>query len=531
MDERHWRTTRIRPILYALKVRFFFANSLKLHNRAGVFCLECFAPSEKSLTNSVPWIVIMPGKHVIERFWKAIIAKKADWMHATLPPLVNKYVVRTFLRLATLFVVAERSPKSIERIGKVIKKFHDGYSIIIIPSHPMARHHTLGMMYHCMKLSEQISGELPHVVLATDEITFVYVKLRVINKLIQRLYWFIGSLGGHIMLNRNDANSSFRAGIDIARLLRKQATVVMAGEGYPRHDSRKYVDIPNVVESFYARLSTKNLLPVATNKTTFVSQLVREIQRQIDREDKTAYRSGKLSDHVLESVRRQLLHYVPQEFSIDVDDTIDELLISWEERFGPLRAIDPVLGITVQPTHKALILPVVFSERSKRSLHIDVRDFFLIDGISYTEIRSSMREMEHIQRCNIALDLLTDQQHLRIMREICELTGVAYEPTYDDIFEEYHLGKLPYQVLWDIIEDRQKVCQDPVQRRHLEAYREYLRNFRLAAEIAILDDEDQAILKESIRCNLADLEHVIPSIRIRQAWKSHEASERIAMEG
>ena len=68
--------------------------------------------------------------------------------------------------------------------------------------------HTLGMMYHCMKLSEQISGELPHVVLATDEVTFVYLKIRFINKLLQRLYWFIGSLGGHIMLNRNEANSS-----------------------------------------------------------------------------------------------------------------------------------------------------------------------------------------------------------------------------------------------------------------------------------------------------------------------------------
>jgi hypothetical protein len=176
-----------------------------------------------------------------------------------------------------------------------------------------------------------------------------------------------------------------------------------------------------------------------------------------------------------------------------------------------------------------LILPVVFSERSKKSLHIDVRDFFLIDGISYTEIRSSMREMEQIQRCNIAMDLLDDQQHLRTIREICELTGIFYEPTHD-VFEEYHVGKFPYQVLWEVIEEKHKTSKDAVERRNLEAYRDYLRNFRLAAEIAMLDEEDQTILREAIKCNLADLEKVIPSIRIRQAWKSHEASERIAME-
>ena len=96
--------------------------------------------------------------------------------------------------------------------------------------------------------------------------------------------------------------------------------------------------------------------------------------------------------------------------------------------------------------------------------------------------------------------------------------------------EEFHVGKLPYQVLWEVIDEKHKNAKDPVERRHLEAYRDYLRNFELAAKIAILDDEDQAILRESIKCNLADLEQVIPSIRIRQAWKSHEASERIAME-
>ena len=172
---------------------------------------------------------------------------------------------------------------------------------------------------------------------------------------------------------------------------------------------------------------------------------------------------------------------------------------------------------------------VVFSERSKRSLQIDVRDFFLIDGISYPEIRSSMRDMEQIQRCNTAIDLLEDQQHLQIVQEICHATGVSYEPAHD-IFEEYHGGKFPYQVLWEVLAEKHKAAQDTDERRQLEAYRDYLRNFKLAAEIAMLSEEDQAILQEAIKLNLADLEQIIPSNRIRQAWKKHEASERIAME-
>ena len=78
--------------------------------------------------------------------------------------------------------------------------------------------------------------------------------------------------------------------------------------------------------------------------------------------------------------------------------------------------------------------------------------------------------------------------------------------------------------------EKHKATQDPAERSQLDAYRDYLRNFKLAAEIAILDEEDQAILREAIKLNLTDLEQVIPSIRIRQAWKSHEASERITME-
>lgn len=471
----------------------------------------------------------MTYKQMLERIRKPIAAWKERWKHVILPPLVNTFLVKPFLRFSTLFVVSERSPRSRERLENVIKKYEEGYSVIIIPSHPMARHHTLGMMYHCIKLSEEISRTIPHVVLATDEITFVYIKLRVLNRLIQTLYWSIGSLAGHIMLNRNDANSSFRAGIDIARLLRNQSTVVMAGEGYPRHDSRKYVDIPNVVESLYTKLKNKSMLPPATNKSDFVDNLVRDIQAVIDREDKTAYRSGKLSEHVLESIRHLLLKHIPREPAFDVDEILDELLINWEERFGPLRAIDPVLGITVQPTHKALILPVVFTERSQKSLHIDVRDFFLLDGISYTEIRASMKEMEHIQRCHTALDLLNDPHHLRMIRELCELTGVRYEPTHD-IFEEYHVGKFPFQVFWDVLAEKSKAAQDSAERRQFEAYQEYLRNFRIAAQIVLLDQEDQSLLRETIQLNLADLEQLIPSLRIRHAWKSHEASERIALE-
>jgi hypothetical protein len=453
-----------------------------------------------------------------ERIWKSFVLWKERCIQSTLPPIVNKILVKPFLWLATRLVVAEKTPHGIERIGKVIKKFKEGYSVIIIPSHPMARQHTLGMMYHCMKLSEQISGKLPHVVLATDEITFVYIKLRFLTKLIQRLYWAIGSLAGHIMLDRNDANSSFRAGIDIARLLRNQAIVVMAGEGYPRHDSRKYVDIPNIVESFYTKLKNKNILPSSTNKSHFVSKLVREIQELIDKEDKMAYRSGKLSEHVLDSIRQLLLWNIPPEFSPDIDDIIAELLINWEERFGPLKAIDPVLGITVQPHHKALILPVVFAEHGKKSLHIDIRDFFLLDGVSYTDVRTSMRDMEQIQRCNTALDMLDDQQHLRIIQEICQLTGVIYEPSHN-VFEEYHVGKFPFQELWDILDEKLRATPESTDRRQIETYREYLRNFKIIADIATLDNEDRAILREAIKLNLTDLEQVIPSIRIRQAWK------------
>ncbi len=232
---------------------------------------------------------------------------------------------------------------------------------------------------------------------------------------------------------------------------------------------------------------------------------------------------------MLDSIRQLLLSNIPHGFSTDVDDILDELLINWEERFGPLRAIDPVIGITVQPQHKTLILPVVFTERGKRSLHIDVRDFFLIDGVSYTEIRASMREMQHIQRCNIAMDMVDDRQHARIIQEICQQTGVMYEPSHD-VFEEYHAGKLPFQPLRDILEEKLRTARDTVERRRIETFREYLRNFEIAANIAMLDEGDRGILQEAIKLNMTDLEQVIPSIRIRQAWKSHGDSERIVME-
>ncbi len=447
---------------------------------------------------------------------------KEKWLQSHLPRVVNRYLIRPFLWLGTYPIAAEKTAHSIESIGKVSKKFQEGYSVIMIPSHPMNRRHTLGMMYHCMKISEQISGQLPHVVLATDEITFVYIKIQFFNRLVQQLYRFFGTLGQHIMLNRNDPNSSFRAGIDIARLLRNQSIVVMAGEGYPRHDSRKYVDIPNIVESFYTKLKNKNILPPAVNKGEFVSELAREIQNLIDREDKAAYRSGQLSEHVLDSIRQILIRKVPEGYSMDVDDILDELLISWGERFGKLRGIDPVLGVTVQPRHKALILPVVFTEFDQENLHIDVRDFFLIDNMSYTDIKSSMKDIEDLQRCSNAFDMLDDPQHLRVIQEICDFTGIMYEPSHH-VFEEYHAGKFPYQDFRAILEARAKSPRDTTEEQQIETYREYLTNFKLAAEIAFLDSDDRSILKEAIKLNMGDLENVIPSIRIRQAWKRQDA--------
>jgi hypothetical protein len=392
----------------------------------------------------------------------------------------------------------------------------------MIPSHPMARRHTLGMMYHCMKISRDISGAFPHVVLATDEVTFIYITLQAMNRLIQRLYRFIGNLGGHIMLNRNDPNSSFRAGIDIARLLRDQSIVVMAGEGYPRHDSRKYVDIPNSVESFYTKLKNKNLLPPSDDKLQFVSDLTREIQGLIDREDRQAYRSGKLADHVVESVKQLFLKRIPAGDTLDIHDVMDELLLSWGERFGRLQGIDPVLGITVQPHYKTLILPVVFTEYSKKRLHIDVRDFFLIDNVSYTEVKASMRDMENIQHCNLALDMLDDRQRrLQAVRDMCEFTGIQYDPKHD-LFEEYHAGLFPFQEMSALLSEKLKSSRDASELQRSESYRDYLSKFKLAAELAILDEEDRAIFREALKLNTADLEQIIPSIRIRQAWKQHE---------
>jgi len=471
----------------------------------------------------------MADRILPERIWKPFVSWKEKFIQSILPRLVNKILIMPFLWLATRFVAVERTPHSIERLGKVAKKYTEGYSVIIIPSHPIARRHTLGMGYHCMKISREISGKLPHVVLATDETTFMYIRIKFLNRLVQQIYRTIGKLAGNVMLDRYDANSSFRAGIDIAKLLRNQSIVVMAGEGYPRHDSRKYVDIPNIVESFYTKLKNKNMFPPSINKSNFISDLAREIQNLVDEEDKAAYRSGKLSEHVLDGIRQLLISNIPRGFSTDVDDIIDELLINWEERFGPLKAIDPVIGITVQPQHKTLILPVVFTEHGRRSLHVNIRDFFLIDGVSYTEIRTSMRDMEQIQRCNIAMDMLDDQQHPRIIREICRLTGVIYEPSHN-VFEEYHTGKFPFQALWDILEEKLRLSKDTVERRRVETYRDYLRNFKIAANIAALDENDRAILREAIKMSMTDLEQVIPSIRIRQAWKSHGDSERIVME-
>ncbi len=464
----------------------------------------------------------MTYRTFFDRIWKPLLPGKEHMTKSIVADFVNRFLVKPFLRLGIRSITAERTAHSIECIGKVAKKYREGYSVIMIPSHPMDRRHTLGMMYHCIKISEQISGKSPHVVLATDEITFVYIKLAFLNKFFQRLYRFIGNLSQHIMLSRNDPNSSFRAGIDIARLLRNQSIVVMAGEGYPRHDSRKYVDIPNVVESFYTKLKNKNMLPASTNKTTFVNELVRQVQELIDREDKGAYRSGKFSEHVLEHVRQLFLWHIPQGSSIDIDEIIDELLMSWGERFGALQGIDPVLGVTVQPRHKTLILPVAFTEYGKKHLHIDVRDYFLIDNVSYTEVKTSLRDMEKIQRCHLALDMLDDrQEYMRIVQDICKFTGVVYTPS-QHVFEEYHVGNFPFEPIYAVLEEKVQSAHTQLERRQSEIYRDYLSNFRIAAEIAILDDDDRALLREAIKLNMADLEQVIPSIRIRRAWQQQD---------
>ncbi|GAK50232.1 hypothetical protein U14_01459 [Candidatus Moduliflexus flocculans] len=442
-------------------------------------------------------------------------------LNESLPDLINRFVIMPFLRLGTRSILGERTAHSIESIGNVAKKYEEGYSVIIIPSHPMARRHTLGMMLHCMNISKEISGQYPHVVLATDEITFVYIKIRVVNELIQRFYRFIGTLGGHIMLSRKDPNSAFRAGIDIARLLRNQSTVVMAGEGYPRHDSRRYVDIPNSVEFFYTKLKSKNILPPSVSKTSFVDKLVRDIQALVDREDKQSYRSGKLSDHAIDSIKQMFLRHIPVGQTMEVDDVVEELLMSWGERFGRLQGIDPVLGVTVQPRHKAMILPIVFTEYSKNQQHIDVRDYFLIDNASYTEVKSSMREMDMIQRCNIAFEMVNDQRHADVIASICQFCNVIYTPTHA-LFEEYHAGKLPFQELYAVILEKIKTPRNPLELQQAEGFRDYLNNFKIAAEIAGLDDEDRLMLRDAIKLNIGDLEQVIPSVRIRQAWKQQE---------
>ena len=63
--------------------------------------------------------------------------------------------------------------------------------------------------------------------------------------------------------------------------------------------------------------------------------LTREIQSLIDREDRQAYRSGKLADHVVESVRQLFLQRIPAGDTLDIHDVMDELLMSWGERFRP----------------------------------------------------------------------------------------------------------------------------------------------------------------------------------------------------
>ena len=80
------------------------------------------------------------------------------------------------------------------------------------------------------------------------------------------------------------------------------------------------------------------------------------------------------------------------------------------------------------------------------------------------------------------------------------------------------------------LEEKLRTARDTIERRRIETFRDYLQNFEIAANIATLDERDRPLLREAIKLSMMDLEQVIPSIRIRQAWKSHGDSERIVME-
>ena len=104
-----------------------------------------------------------------------------------------------------------------------------------------------------------------------------------------------------------------------------------------------------------------------------------------------------------------------------------------------------------------------------------------------------------------------------------ELIDMKYPGQY--MFEEYHAGKFPFQPIYAVLEEKAKSAHTQLERRQSEIYRDYLSNFKTAAEIALLDDEDRGLLREAIKLNMTDLEQIIPSIRIRRAWQQQDGKQ------
>ena len=73
--------------------------------------------------------------------------------------------------------------------------------------------------------------------------------------------------------------------------------------------------------------------------------------------------------------------------------------------------------------------------------------------------------------------------------------------------------------MYALLNEKIKAPRDPLELQQSEMFRDYLKNFRIAADIATLDEEDQFALREAIRLNTSDLEHVIPSLRITREWE------------
>ena len=90
--------------------------------------------------------------------------------------------------------------------------------------------------------------------------------------------------------------------------------------------------------------------------------------------------------------------------------------------------------------------------------------------------------------------MLEDQEHsTHILRDICEFTGILYHPQHD-IFEEYHAGLLPFQEMNAVLREKLKSPHNSAELQRSETYREYLGKFKIAAELAVLDEDDRAIV-------------------------------------